>query len=85
MNETEVKSRMAHGDDFEERTGTNSRTFDGRIVDSSEQVAVRAETYADELELVFHDAVDQHEVWFNAAVAESGVFPRKRMIVERGR
>ena len=46
---------------------------------------MRAEPYADELELVLYNAIDKHEVRFDMAVAESGVAAGKGMVAERGR
>ena len=51
---------------------------------ASEEVAVRAETHADELEQVSLDAVDQHEIRLDMAIAESGVLAGKGMVAERG-
>lgn len=48
----------------------------------SKQVAVRAESGADELKLVLHDAVDQDKVRLDMAIAESCIVPGKRMVVQ---
>ena len=51
----------------------------------SKQVAVRAESGADELKLVLHDAVDQDKIRLNMAIAVSGVVAGKRMVSQTWR
>ena len=50
-----------------------------------EQVAVGAESGADELKLVFDNPVDQHKVGFNMAVAIPRIVAGERMVVKRRR